>query len=65
MDSSCPSKQIRFKTLMIRSDLCAFSDAYFVVKGAITLEKDAERELIDVRNSSLPFKNNAPFTNCI
>ena len=50
---------------MIRSDLCAFSDAYFVVKGAITLEKDAERELIDVRNSSLPFKNNAPFTNCI
>ena len=65
MDSSCPSKQIRFKTLMIRSDLCAFSDAYFVVKGAITLKKDAERELIDVRNSSLPFKNNAPFTNCI
>ena len=50
---------------MIRSDLCAFSDAYFVVKGAITLKKDAERELIDVRNSSLPFKNNAPFTNCI
>ena len=63
--SSCPSKQIRFKTLMIRSDLCAFSDAYIVVKGAITLKKDAERELIDVRNSSLPFKNNAPFTICI
>ena len=50
---------------MIRSDLCAFSDAYIVVKGAITLKKDAERELIDVRNSSLPFKNNASFSNCI
>ena len=28
-----PSKQIRFKTLMLRSDLCDFSDAYIVVKG--------------------------------
>ena len=27
-----PSKQIRFKTLMLRSDLCDFSDAYIVVK---------------------------------
>ena len=27
-----PSKQIRFKTSMLRSDLCDFSDAYIVVK---------------------------------
>ena len=27
-----PSKQIRLKTSMLRSDLCDFSDAYFVVK---------------------------------
>ena len=27
-----PSKQIRFKTSMLRSDLCGFSDAYIVVK---------------------------------
>ena len=27
-----PSKQIRFKTSMLRSDLCCFSDAYIVVK---------------------------------
>ena len=30
-----PSKQIRFKTSMLRSDLCDFSDAYIVVKGTI------------------------------
>ena len=50
---------------MLRSDLCDFSDAYIVIKGTITLTKDADREFIDVRNRSLVFKNNAPFTNCI
>ena len=28
-----PSKQIRFKTSVLRPDLCDFSDAYIVVKG--------------------------------
>ena len=32
-----PSKQIRFKTSMLRSDLCDFNDAYIVVKGTITV----------------------------
>ena len=32
-----PSKQVRFKTSMLRSDLCDFSDAYIVVKGTITV----------------------------
>ena len=59
-----PSKQIRFKTSMLRSDLCDFSDAYIVVKGDISLTKDVDRSFIDI-NSSLPFKNNAPFTNCV
>ena len=34
-----PNKQIRFKTSMLRSDLCDFSDAYIVVKGTITVDK--------------------------
>ena len=34
-----PSKQVRFKTSMLWSDLCDFSDAYFVVKGTITVTK--------------------------
>ena len=31
------SKQIRFKTSMLRSDVCDYSDAYIVVKGIITV----------------------------
>ena len=60
-----PNKHIRFKTSMLRSDLCGFSDAYIVVKGDITLTKAADRDFIDVRNRFLAFKNNAPFTNSI
>ena len=28
-----PNKQIRFKTAMLRSSLCDYSDAYILVKG--------------------------------
>ena len=31
------NKEIRFKTSMLRSDLCDFSVAYIVVKGNITI----------------------------
>ena len=33
------NKEIRFKTSMLRTDLCDFSDAYIVVKGNITAVK--------------------------
>ena len=59
-----PSKQTRFKTSMLRSDLCDFSDEHIVVKGTITLTKTDGR-FIDIRNRFVTFKNNAPFTNCI
>ena len=48
-----PSKQIRFKISMLRSDVCDFSDVYIVVKGTVTLTKDVDREFIYVRNRSL------------
>ena len=32
-----PNKNIRFKTLMLRSSLCDFSDSYIIVKGNITV----------------------------
>ena len=60
-----PNKQIRFKTSMLRSDLCDYSDAYIVVKGGIVFTKANGRRVIDIRNRFLAFKNNAPFTNCI
>ena len=31
------NKNIRFKTVMLRSDLCDYRDAYIVIKGAIDL----------------------------
>ena len=32
-----PNKQIRFKTVMLRSSLCNYSDAYILVKGNISV----------------------------
>ena len=59
------NKQRRFKTSMLRSDLCDYSDAYMVVKGDIIVRKATAKNFIDTRNRFLAFKNNAPFTNCI
>ena len=36
-----PNKQIRFKTAMLRSSLCDYSDAYILVKGNITINNTA------------------------
>ena len=52
-DRHKPSKQIRFKTSMLRSDLCDFSDAYIVVKGTITNPNGANYK------KKLALKNNA------
>ena len=38
---------------MLRSDLCGYSDAYFVVKGRITVEGDNDTI---TRNKKLIFK---------
>ena len=59
------SKQIRFTTSTLTSDLCDFSDAYIVVKGAIDLTKSDGRRYTDISHRLLAFKNNAPFTYCI
>ena len=55
------NKEIRIKTSMLRSDLCDFNDAHFVVKGTITVtNRDGAK-----RNKSVAFKNNALFINYI
>ena len=36
-DAYNENKSIRFKTLMLRSNLCDYSDAYILVKGTITV----------------------------
>ena len=52
------NKNIMFKTSVLRSDLCDYSNGYIVVKGTITVEgtNDANK-----RNKKLIFKNDSPF----
>ena len=57
-----PSKQIKFKTSMLRSDLCDFSDAYIIVKGTATVTGTSNNSR---KNRPLAFKNNASFISCI
>ena len=62
------NSQIKFKTTMLKSSLCDYSDAYILVKGTITINRrvadDAARQA-DERDKGVSFKNCAPFINCI
>ena len=59
---------IRFKTTMLRSNLCDYADSYILVKGTITItgagDNAGERQA-DERDKGVTFKNCAPFTKCI
>ena len=58
---------IKFKTTMLKYDLCDYTDAYIFVKGTITIigqgDTDAAKRL-DERNKGVIFNNCAPFTKC-
>ena len=59
---------IRFKTTMLESSLCDYSNAWILVKGKITIRgagADAAARQADERNKGVAFKNCAPFTTCI
>ena len=56
------NKSIRFKTPILRSDLCDYSDAYILVNGIITVAGNQPRYR---QNRPLILKNNAPFVSCI
>ena len=38
------NKSIRFKTPMLRSDLCDYADAYILVNGTITVDGNNPRD---------------------
>ena len=59
------NKSIRFKTSMLRSNLCDYSDAYILVKGTITVTVLEVNNIRDKRNRPLVLKNNAPFVSFI
>ena len=59
------SNDIKFKTTMLRSNLCDFADVYILVKGTITItgagDDDAPKRF-DERNKGVIFKHCDPFT---
>ena len=62
------SNDIKFKTTMLRSNLCDYADAYILVKGSITItgagDDDTAKQL-DKRDKGVRSKNCAPVTKCI
>ena len=62
------NSQIKFKSSMLRSSLCDYSDAYRLVSGTIAIAgagtDDAAKQL-NGRSKGVIFKNCAPFTDCI
>ena len=63
------NKSIRFKTPMLRSNLCDYSDAYILVKGTITVTapgvNNGANNIREKKNRPLILTNNAPFVSCI
>ena len=62
------NSQIKFKTTVLKSILCDYTDAYILVKGTITITgagADAAAGQADERDKGVAFKNCAPFTNCV
>ena len=62
------SNDIKFKTTMLRSNLCDYADAYILAKGTIKITgagDDAAARQADERDKGVTFKNCAPFTKCV
>ena len=60
------NSQIKFKTTMLKSSLCDYSDAYILVKETVSANNTAaDGAAVNNTNKKVIFKNCAPFTNCI
>ena len=60
------NSQIKFKTTMLKSSLCDYSDAYILVKGTISVNNTAAQgAAANNTNKKVIFKDCAPFTSCI
>ena len=62
------NSQIKFKTWVLKSSLCDYSDACILISGTITIIREWDNDAAkraDERNKGLIFKNCASFTDCI
>ena len=63
-----PGSDIKFKTTMLRSNACDYTDAYILLEGTITItgaRDNAAARQADERNKGVIVKNCAPLTKCI
>ena len=58
------SSQIKFKTSLIRPNLCNYGDAYIHVKGIIQVGNNETTAAPNNRNKKVIFQNCAPFITC-
>ena len=59
---------IKFKTTMLRSNVCDYTDAYILINETITITGEGDDDTakqLDGRNKGVTFKNCVPFTKCI
>ena len=60
------NSQIKFKTTMLKSSLCDYSDACILVKGTISVHNTAAQgAAVNNNDKEVIFKNCDPFINCI
>ena len=59
------NSQTKFKTSMLKSRLCDYSDAYILFIGTITVARVLPQAEPDNDVKEVPFRNCAPFTDCI
>ena len=59
------NSQIKFKTTMLKSSLCDYSDAYIFVKRTTSVNNTAVAAAVNNDDKKIISKNCAPFTNCI
>ena len=59
------NSQIKFKSTMLKSSLCDYSDAYILVKGKITITGAGDNEAARQGDKGVAFKYCSPFTYCI
>ena len=63
-----PNSQVKFKTSILRSSLCDYSEAYILVGGTIRITgagTDHAAKQVDERNKGVTLKNCAPLTDCM
>ena len=69
LDTYNENKSIRFKTPMLRSNLCVYSDEHILVKGKIAVSapgaNNNANSIRDKRNKPVILKNSTPFVSCI